>query len=68
MWLVLLAIYKAIERARSGIVVNGHRLDLLALLIRDKCVPPVLLHGVCLLTLRDPILSHTVSSISWCKS
>lgn len=45
MWLVLLAIYKAIERARSGIVVNGHRLDLLALLIRDKYVPPILLHG-----------------------
>ncbi|KAL1948478.1 hypothetical protein VTO73DRAFT_12553 [Trametes versicolor] len=38
MWLVLLAIYKAIERARSGIVVNGHRLDLLALLIRDNVI------------------------------
>ncbi|KAI0634233.1 hypothetical protein C8Q77DRAFT_1055851 [Trametes polyzona] len=38
MWLVVLAIWKAIERARSGIVVNGQRLDLLALLIRDKCV------------------------------
>ncbi|KAL1948488.1 hypothetical protein VTO73DRAFT_12563 [Trametes versicolor] len=38
MWLVLLAIYKAIERSRSGVVVDGQRLDLLALLIRDNVI------------------------------
>ncbi|KAI0356920.1 hypothetical protein OH77DRAFT_1588791 [Trametes cingulata] len=38
MWLVVLAIWKAIERAREGIVVNGQRLDLLALLIRDNVI------------------------------
>ncbi|OJT13767.1 hypothetical protein TRAPUB_9689 [Trametes pubescens] len=36
MWLVLLAIYKAIERSHSGVIVDGQRLDLLSLLIRDK--------------------------------
>ncbi|KAI0372487.1 hypothetical protein BV20DRAFT_964078 [Pilatotrama ljubarskyi] len=38
MWLVVLAIWKAIERAREGVMVNGQRLDLLALLIRDNVI------------------------------
>lgn len=38
MWLVVLALYKAWERSRAGAVVEGLKLDLLSLLIRDKYV------------------------------
>ncbi|KAI0371713.1 hypothetical protein BV20DRAFT_1051330 [Pilatotrama ljubarskyi] len=38
MWLVVLALWKAVERSREGVVVNGQRLDLLAVLIRDNVI------------------------------
>ncbi|KAI0362681.1 hypothetical protein OH77DRAFT_1389540 [Trametes cingulata] len=38
MWLVVLALWKAVERSRDGVVVNGEQLDLLAVLIRDNVI------------------------------
>ncbi|KAG6373875.1 hypothetical protein JVT61DRAFT_6028 [Boletus reticuloceps] len=37
-WLAGLAVWKAVDRSRKGVMVNGQKVDLLALLIRDSVI------------------------------